>query len=332
MPDIQQTFHVFSSEDVRLALPMDQAVKAMKAAFQQLSAGEVTVPMRTHMDLSEYNGDVLVMPSYCPRLEQVGLKIITLHPDNVERGLPFIQATVMLVDAERGTPLAVMNGAALTALRTGGASGAATDILAREDACHVAIIGSGIQAATQLEAMCTVRKIRTAAVFDLDHARAASFARRMSQQLKIEVNPAGTASAALAGADIVCTATTSKTPVFDDADIEPGTHINAIGVYKINEREIPGPTVARARVVVDERAAAWQEAGELVLALKEGLITKNHVQADIGEVLSGHKPGRQSEDEITFFKSVGVGNQDLFAAHIVLARGTTLGLGTVVSL
>lgn len=332
MTDIQQPFHVFSAEDVRTALPMAEAVKAMKNAFRGSSDGEVTAPLRTHMELTEYNGDALVMPSYCPRLEQLGLKIITLHPDNVERGLPFIQATMLVVDAERGTPLAVMNGTVLTAIRTGAAAGAASDVLARADSTHVAVIGSGNQAAAQLEAMCAVRPIRSAAVYDLDHIRAASFARRLAERLRIEVNPAATASAALAGADILCTATTSRNPVVDDADIEPGTHINAIGVYKPDRREIPGDTVARARCVVDGIEAAWEEAGELVLAHKEGLIEADHVHAEIGEILAGRKTGRESDEEITLFKSVGVASQDLFAAHLVLARGTALGLGSTASL
>lgn len=332
MPDIQQPFHVFSADDVRIALPMDKAVEAMKAAFRELATGEVTVPLRTHLELSEYDADALVMSCYSPRLRQVGIKIITLHPGNVECGLPYIQATVMVVDAERGTPLAVMSGAILTAIRTGAASGAATDALARPDASHVAVIGSGIQAGTQLEAMCAVRDIRSAAVFDLDHVRAASFASKMSDRLKIEVVPASTASAALANADIVCAATTSRTPVFDDADIEPGTHINAIGTFKTNEREVPGATVARARLVVDDIDAAWEEAGDLVMAYNEGLVEAEHIQAEVGDILTGKKPGRETADEITFFKSVGVANQDLSAAHVVLARGTTLGLGSAVSL
>lgn len=332
MLELQQPFHVFSAEDVRTALPMDEAVKAMKAAFRELSTGEVTVPLRTHMELPEYEADVLVMSCYSPRLEQVGMKIITLHPNNVERGLPYIQATVMVVDAERGTPLAVMSGAALTAIRTGAGAGAATDVLARSDATHVAVIGSGVQAAAQLEAMCAVRDIRSAAVFDLDHVRAASFASRLSKELKIEVVPVATPSAALADADIICTATTSRTPVLDDADIEPGTHINAIGVYKPEEREIPGATIARARVVVEEYEAAWEEAGELIMACKAGLIGEDHIHAEAGEILAGKKEGRQTDDEITLFKSVGVANQDLSAAHLVLARGTTLGLGSAVSL
>lgn len=330
--DLEQPFHVFSAADVRAALPMDKAVAAMKSAFRELSAGEVTVPMRTHIELPEHAADALVMSCYSPRLDQVGLKIITLHPNNVEHGLPFIQATVMVLDAERGTPLAVMSGAVLTAIRTGAASGAATDVLAREDASRVAIIGSGTQAATQLEAMCAVRDIRAASVFDVDMARAKTFADRMQEQLQIDVVPAASVSAALAHADIVCTATTSRTPVFADADIAPGTHINAIGVYKPDEREIPAATVARARVVVDAVDAAWEEAGELILARDEGIITTSHIHAELGQILAGVKSGRADSDEITFFKSVGVANQDLSAAHVVFARGTALGLGSSVSL
>lgn len=332
MKDKKQAFYVFSAEDVKKALPMDKAVEAMKSAFRELSTGEVLVPLRTHMRLEEQNADVLLMSCYSPNLQQVGMKIITLHPENLKRDLPYIQATVMVIDAEDGTPLSVMSGAVLTAIRTGAASGAATDILARADASRVAIIGTGVQATTQLEAMCTVRQIKTAAVFDMDSDRAEVFAKKMSESLKIKVIPVDSASAAIAGADIVCTATTSKNPVFDDADIEPGTHINAIGVYKPHEREIPGKTVARAKVVVDECEASWEESGELVLALDEGLITKDHIHAEIGEIIAGIKKGRESDDEITFFKSVGVATQDLSAAHVVLSRGKKLGLGSVVDL
>jgi alanine dehydrogenase len=330
--DSEQPFYVFAADDVRMALPMDRAVEAMKGAFMELSGGEVTVPLRTPIDLPEHNADALVMSSYSPRLAQVGLKIVMLHPDNVKQGLPFIQGTVMILDAARGTPLAVMSGAALTAIRTGAASGAATDALARTDATRVAIIGSGTQAATQLEAMCVVRDIKRATVYDLDASRAEAFAERMQAALKIDVVVAPSVSAAVADADIVCTATTSRRPVFEDADVPPGTHINAIGVYKPNEREIPAATVARARVVVDEVDAAWEEAGELVLAREEGLIETSHIHAEIGEILAGTKPGRASDEEITFFKSVGVANQDLSAAHVVLSRGIELGLGAAVSL
>ena len=327
-----KNFRVFSADDVRSALPMAEAVEAMKGAFRELSAGEATVPLRTHITMHNPESDALVMSCYSPRLKRVGVKFLTLHPENTSKGLPFIQASVLIADAENGRPLALMNGGALTAIRTGAASGAATDMLARKDAKRAAIFGSGIQAATQLEAVCAVRKIRTAVVFDVDPARAASYAERMGKKLGIEIVPVSDAKAALRGADIVCTATTSKTPVFRDLDVAPGTHINAIGVYKPHEREIPPETVARAYVVVDERHAAWEESGELVLARDEGLIDESHVRAELGEVVAGKRPGRTSPGQVTLFKSVGVANQDLAAAQAVLVRGTELGLGTEVQL
>lgn len=330
--DIQQPFHVFSADDVKAALPMREAIAAIREAFRELATGEVVVPMRTHISLEKHNADVLLMSCYSPRLDQVGMKVITLHPGNVTRGLPFIQATVMVLDAERGTPLAVMSGAVLTAIRTGAASGVATDLLAHPDATRVAIIGTGVQAATQLEAVCTVRNIKFATVFDVDSVRANLFAERMQQKLKVNVVAAPSASVAITDAQIICTATTSRTPVFDDRDVSPGTHINAIGVYKPHEREVPAATVARARVVVDDIAAAWEEAGDLILARSEGAITSTHIHAALGDIIAGRAGGRESADEITLFKSVGVGNQDLAAAHVVLARGTALDLGTVVSL
>jgi ornithine cyclodeaminase/alanine dehydrogenase-like protein (mu-crystallin family) len=330
--DFKNPFHVFSADDVRTALPMREAIPAIREAFRELATGQVIVPLRTHLEIERHDADVLVMSCYSSRLDQVGMKLITLHPGNVERGLPYIQATVMLLDAERGTPLAVMSGAALTAIRTGAASGVATDALARPDASRVAIIGTGVQAATQLEAMCTVRDIVMAKVFDLDQARASLFAQNMQKRLEIEVTPAASAADALSDADIICTATTAKKPVFDDADVKPGAHINAIGVYKPDQREIPGATVARARVVVDDIEATWEEAGDLILPLKEGLIDKSHIHAALGDIVTVRKGGREAASEITFFKSVGVGNQDLSAAHVVLARGTALDLGTVVAL
>lgn len=327
-----KTFRVFSADEVRKALPMADAVEAMKGAFKELSEREATVPLRTHIQMKDPDADVLVMSCYSPRLKRVGVKFLTLHPENTKQGLPFIQASVMVVDAEDGTPLALMNGGALTAIRTGAASGAATDMLARQDASKAAIFGSGIQAATQLEAICAVREIKSVKVFDVYSESAEAYAKRMGEQLGIDVSVAGSATEALAEADVVCTATTSTTPVFEDADVMPGTHINAIGVYKPHEREIPAATVARAFVVVDEREAAWEESGELVLARDEGLIDESHVKAELGEIVAGSKSGRESNDQVTMFKSVGVANQDLSAATAVLQRGAELGLGTQVTL
>jgi ornithine cyclodeaminase/alanine dehydrogenase-like protein (mu-crystallin family) len=327
-----RTLRFLSADDVRLALPMQQAVEVMKAAFRELSANRAVVPMRTHISMPDDNGEVLVMPAYSPDTSRFGLKVITLFGNNPAIDLPFIQAMVMVFDTATGSPVAIMEGTALTAIRSGAASGAATDLLARQDAGTAAIFGAGIQARTQLEAVCAVRPIRHARVFDQDAARAAVFAREASAQLGINVTVAASSAAALDGADIICTATTSGTPVFADHEVCAGAHINAIGCYKPHMREIPPATVVRAQVVVDQLDAAWQEAGDLIMPLQAGLIDTSHIHAELGEIVAGIKPGRMHPDGVTFFKSVGIAIQDLAAASCALANARNLGLGTEVPL
>ena len=330
MPD--RTLRFLSADDVARALPMPEAIEAMKRAYARLSAGEAVVPPRLQFPLVDPPGHALVMPAYVPADGRLGVKIVTLVPANRDRGLPLIQALVVLVDTTTGSPLAVMDGAMLTAIRTGAGSGAATDLLARADAASVAIFGAGVQGRTQLEAVCAVRPIVRARVFDPDAAAARAFADAMSRRLGIAVEPAASPAEAMAGADVVCTATTASEPVFDDADVAPGTHINAVGAYRPPTREVPAATVCRARVVVDARAAALEEAGDIVVPIRDGLIGEDHIAAEIGEIVAGTKPGRRSQDEITFFKSVGVAVQDVAAAGVALANAERLGLGTEVRL
>ncbi len=326
------TLRFLSAAEVRLALPMQEAVEVMKAAFQELSEQRVVVPLRTHVPMPEHQGGVLVMPVYSPDSALFGLKVITLFEGNPALKLPFIQGLVTVFETTTGRPLAIMDGNALTALRSGAASGAATDLLARKDASRVAIFGAGIQSRTQLAAVCAVRAIREARIFDHDRDRAATFAREASLELGIPVTVAASSAEALAGADVICTATTSATPVFADHEVPAGVHINAIGSYKPHLCEIPPETVARAQVVVDQVAAAWEEAGDLILPLQAGLIGTAHIRAELGEIVAGTKPGRSDPEAVTFFKSVGIAIQDLAAASRVLANAEQLGLGTEVAL
>jgi ornithine cyclodeaminase/alanine dehydrogenase-like protein (mu-crystallin family) len=307
----------FSAEDVKKALPMRAAVEAVKNAFIQLSDGEAVVPGRIHMDIPEHGLTALVMPSYLPKIQRLGLKLISLCRKNPAKGLPFAQAVVLVMDAVNGTPLAVMDGAAVTAIRTGAASGAATNVLARGEARVAAVFGAGIQGRAQLEAVCAVRPIKKAYVFEPDEQRAELYAREMSHKVSIEVK-VSVSAADLREADIVCTATTSSEPVFSDGDLKSGVHINAVGSYKPEVREIPPETVCRAKVIVDHRESSLAEAGDLIIPLRQGLITESHIYAELGEVLSGKIPGRTSDDEITLFKSVGNAVQDLAAACLVL--------------
>ena len=323
---------ILSGEDVRRALPMRDAIEAMRSAMASLSAGECIVPARTHVDVPEHDGVALFMPSYSPADERMAVKVITLFDRNPERGLPRIQAVVLLLDASNGSPLAMMDGAALTAIRTGAGSGMATDLLARKDAETAAVFGSGPQARTQLEAVCTVRAIRLARVYDPNTEAAARYAREMAVQLSIPISVSPSPRAALDEADIVCTATVSHTPVFDDRDVQPGTHINAIGSYKPHVQELPGATVARAYVVVDHRDGALTEPGDLLIPMREGLFGPEHIAAEVGEIILGRKQGRTSDDQVTLYKSVGVAVQDLAAASAAAGRARVLGLGAEVPL
>jgi len=332
-PAAVESLRFLSARDVYAALPMAEAVEVMKDAFRVLSSGQAVVPARTHIEATQQaKGDALFMPCYIPGDGRMGIKIVTLFDGNSERGLPFIQAIVTVLDGETGRPLAVMDGTSLTAIRTGAVSGVAADLMARPDATTVAVFGSGPQARSQLAAVCEVRRIRKATVYDIDGQRGATFAQEMEQQLSIEVDVAESPSAALIAADVVCTATTSPTPVFADRDLAPGTHINAIGSYQPKVREIPGATVKRARVVVDHLPSAMVEAGDLILPLEHGLIGKEHICTELGEVIAGRKMGRESPEQITFFKSVGIAVQDLAAASRALANAEKQNLGTELEL
>jgi ornithine cyclodeaminase/alanine dehydrogenase-like protein (mu-crystallin family) len=314
--DTPNVLRYITTEEILRTLTMADAIRAVRDAFVELSTGRALVPSRTSLEIPGRRTTALVMPAYLPRTERIGLKLISLCEDNPAKGLPLAQAVTVIMDAANGTPLAVLDASYLTAVRTGAASGVATDVLAREDARVAAVFGAGVQGRTQLEAVAAVRSLRKAFIFDIDARAAADFAVEMGGRLGLDIEPAASPKA-LRDADIVCTATTSATPVFSDADLKPGAHINAIGSYKPHVREVPGETVRRAAVFVDERRSSLEEAGDLIIPLRQGLFGEDHIRAEIGEVLAGLKPGRTSEDEITLFKSVGNAVLDLAVAGLV---------------
>lgn len=326
---------LFSADDVHRALPMSQAIEGVKAGYVQLSAGRVQAPLRTPLAVSP-NDVTLIMPFFAPPAAgadgALGLKLVSVFNSNVPRGLPLIHSIVMAVDPSSGAPLALIEGSSLTAIRTGAASGAATDVLARPGAAVAAIFGSGVQARRQLEAVCTVRPIERVFVYSL--AGAEVFAVEMAGMgpIPTDIRIAATPREALAEADVVCTATTALTPVFDGHDLRPGTHVNGIGSFTPEMQEIDLATVRRSRVFVDSIEAALAEAGDLLIPLNAGEITLDHISTELGEVIAGSKPGRTSTEQITFFKSVGVAVQDAVAASIILHNGPMLGLGTTIEL
>ncbi len=322
---------ILTAEDVRKVLPMRETIEAMKQAYAALSDGRAEVPLRSRLSIPAHQALSLFMPAYVhtSQGEALAVKIVSLFPENPKRGLAYIQAAVLVLEANSGYPIALLEGATLTAIRTGAGSGAAIDLLARPESNTVAIFGAGVQGRAQLEAACAVRQIETAWIYDPHPERAAAFVQEMAgrgpipKDVRIAENPAQ----AVQNADIICTATTSSKPVFDDADVRPGTHISAIGAYTPEMQEVPANTVARARVFVDSRTATLAEAGDLIQPIRQGLFNEEHIYAELGEVVLGKKKGRQSAEEITFFKSVGIAVQDALAAQLALKNAERMGLG-----
>jgi ornithine cyclodeaminase len=326
---------IISRDEVKKAVSMAQAIETVKAAFAQLSKGRARVPIRTQLGVPLHDGVTLFMPAYLEQTDELGMKMVSVFSGNIDQGLPTINAMVTLVDAETGLPTAIIDGTYLTALRTGAASGAATDLLARADASTVAVLGTGVQGRTQLNAVCTVRRIERVLVYDKRTESAERFRDEMAavgSPIPSRIEVASTAGKAVAEADVICTATTSLTPVFGDSDVRAGSHINAIGSFTPTMQELPAETVGRSTIVVDSREAVWAEAGDLIIARTQGLITEDSVHAEIGEIVSGKKPGRRSEDEVTLFKSVGNAVQDVSVGARVLKEAREKGLGVVVDL
>lgn len=325
------TILFFSGADIRKVLSMEKSIEAMRSAFTALSNKEAVMPVRMRLDMAADNANALFMPVYIPTMKKVGIKTVTNNIDNGQRGLPIVHAMMMLFDSETGIPLAVMDGEAITAMRTGAVSGLATALLARGDARTAAIIGTGTQGETQLEAVCTARKITTAYVFDRDAGKAETFAGKMRSRLGIEILVADSPEV-IAEADVICTATPSRSPVFDHTRLKKGVHINGVGSYKPDMIEIPPETIVDAKVVVDHAQGCLAEAGDLVQPMEQGVITRNHIHGELGDVVTGKITARENDEETTVFKSVGVAVQDLACADLVLRLAGEQKLGTTLQL
>lgn len=317
-----------NAQDIASVLKMDDAIQAIENAFASLASGQVTMPQRVGIGLPQYNGGGAVMPAYVGGdVDGLGVKVVTFFFDNPKQGLPTIQATMILLNPHTGAPLAIMDGAYLTALRTGAVSGVATKHLARANSSVVTVFGAGVQARQQLVAMCAVRPIRRAFVVDVVADVAEKFARELSTQLDIEITRTTDARAAVEQSDIIVAASSSREPIFASEWLKPGTHINGIGSHSPTTRELGTETVRRAKLVVDQTAACLAEAGDIILPIKEGAITEAHIHAQLGEVVMRAKPGRTDDSEITIFKSVGLAIQDVAAATLAYRRALDLGIG-----
>jgi len=301
---------VIDGDELRRLLPVEAAIDALEAAFRERDA--TADPLRTRLDTSA--GQLLLMPASGP--QGVGVKLVTLTEANPARGLPFVNAVYVLFDGRTQSPSAMMDGAALTALRTAAVSGLATRFLAREDAHRLVVFGAGVQARAHVDAMRAVRPIRELVVVSRTHGRAQALADEAGQAgLEARTGPAED----VAEADIVCTCTTAGEPLFDGALVRPGTHLNAVGAYEAHRRELDSGLVRRSQVVVETREVALAEAGEIAIAIREGVIEDSHIAADLGELVRGVQV-RGGPRDVTLFKSVGMAFEDLVVARAVVDR------------
>ncbi len=326
---------LLTRSDVRRAASMREAVEVVKSAFIELSTGRADIPLRTALATPKHDGVTLVMPGYLSDSESLAVKVVSVRHRNAERNLPLINAVVIVIDPATGRAVAAMEGGYLTALRTGAASGAATDLLARRDAEVAAIIGAGAQARTQALAVAATRPIKRLWIYSRRREQVDEMIAEMRSQLdpSIELLAADSPAQAVREALVICAATTSSTPVFDGADLRPGAHVNGVGSFRPEMQEIDCVTLRRAsKIVVDSREAAMAEAGDLIVAIERGEIQPSDVYAEIGEIAAGLKPGRQRDDEITYFKSVGVAAQDAAVAQAIYRRAAQEDVGVEIDL
>ena len=318
---------ILTAADINKCFSMSQAIDAMKSAFTQLSEGTAIVPDRVSVNVDA--GVSLYMPGYLPEGGHLAAKIVTVFPENRKSGFPVIQGVVLVLDSETGEVRALMDGSYITALRTGAASGLATDILALPDSSVLTVFGAGVQARTQVEAVRTVRAINEIRIVDKSMESAEVFAGEIEGA---NVTVMEDSREAIEGAHVVITATDSLDPVFPGSALSSGAHINAIGAFTPQMRELDGHVVSRAKVVVDYRETVMVEAGDLTQAIDEGVFDLDKIHAELGELVNESRPGRENPEEITIFKSVGNAVQDVAVAGAILEQAENLESGALVEL
>ena len=311
---------------------MTEVIKALEKGFIEYKKGRSLVPVRMPVRIEKAEGIFLFMPAYLEKENAFGTKIISVFPRNFSQGLSTLQATYLLNDPMTGEFLSLMDGFLLTAMRTGAASAVATKYLARKDSTVLGMIGTGAQASFQAEAICAVRSIQRILAYDKHAESAQRFSKMVSDNLGIPVKVVATPRDVVIHSDILVTVTTSNEPVFDGQDLKPGTHINAVGAYTPETRELDDITVKKARIVVDTYEGCMAEAGDLLIPIRKGEISKDSIYADLGEIILGQKTGRMENDEITLFESVGFALEDLVIASLAYRKAKEKGMGLTLRL
>jgi ornithine cyclodeaminase/alanine dehydrogenase-like protein (mu-crystallin family) len=322
---------ILSGADVRRLMPMEEAIELMSRTMVAVSAGEAVNPLRSVTALPGGKGLMGLMPGALPQAG-FGLKALSLFPDNPAAGLSSHLGLILLFEPEHGRPVAIVDAAEATAIRTAAVSGLAMRLLAREDAGDLAILGSGEQAVSHLEAMAAVRPLRRVRVWSrtADHAQA--FAAREGERHGVTIEVAPDVQSAVRGADLICAVTAAREPILHGAWVAPGAHVNAVGASRPNTAEVDVDLVRGARFFVDFRASAEAEAGEYLQARQAGVIGPDHIAGEIGEVAAGRTPGRRSDQEITLFKSLGIAAEDIAVARFLLDRAEAQDVGQTVEI
>ena len=309
-----------NKEKIASLLPMEECIAVMEKMFRSLAAGDCLQPLRNIMRLPDGNGVLGMMPGHAAQLGVMGIKVITVFHANSESGLPSHQGIVILFDAKHGQPLMLFDALEITAIRTAAASAVATKLLARQNSSTLAIIGSGEQAKRHVEAMLLVRNIRNINIWSRNEKNARQLANELSGEYNLNIHVKKNVEQAIEHADMICTVTASKEPVVMGDWIAAGTHINAVGASTPLSRELDTDTIIKSKLFTDRYESILNEAGDFLIPKKEGAITDEHVKAEIGEVLSGIKKGREHEDEITVFKSLGIAAEDIFSAYHIYEK------------
>jgi ornithine cyclodeaminase len=319
-----------NAEETRRLLPMDQCIDVMQAAMVAASSGSMYIPPRTLFQLQDDSGFFAVMPGASQELGSYGAKVVSYHPANSAKGLPPIQGFVAVFDHQSGQPRAIMDGGVITDIRTAAASGLATRLLSRPGAKSCGIFGAGALADVHLQAMCTVRPVEECVIWARRREQAEALAEKHRARSDVPVR--ATADPVEAGAcDIVCTTTASPDPVLQGAWVRPGTHINLVGAHKISSRETDTNLIVKSRVYVDLVESTLNEGGDIMIPIEEGVISREHILGEIGQLLMGQIDGRTNERQITVYNSLGITSQDLFAARHVMQKALEQGAGTQVA-
>jgi len=323
---------VLTEDDVRAVLTLPDLIAAMRVAVSQYSGGSAQQPLRTVLEIGATRSYFGLMPAALDSPAAVGAKLVTVFIGNRAIGLPSHLATIVLLDPDTGAVTALMDGRYITEARTAAVSAVSVDLLARRDASTLAIIGSGVQARSHLRALACVRELRDIRVWSPSEARRTAFVDEMRQDTGATLTASRTAQDALKGADLIVLATASEKPVIKTDWIGDGVHIAAVGACRPTHREMDGALVARARTFVDSRVGALAEAGDIVLAIAEGAITKDHIAGELGELAAGLVAGRQHDAQVTLFKSLGMAVEDVGAAHLACSKARARGLGKEIQL